>query len=190
MAGRFWWIPLAVAAIAALIWGDAGALPGGGPGPREPLGDLTEIVSSDATVRAGLPEDRTVHLPRPSGLPREAIVELASRAARGACGYTFADLNAMSHADLVALQLNTPNPFGPTTAIAFTLSAPSHTRVSIYDCRGRLVTVLVAQEHSAGKHILEWRGHDGRGNNVANGVYFCRAEAGGTAEARKMVYMR
>lgn len=103
MAGRFWWVPLAIAAIAALLWGDAGALPAGVPGPREPLGKLTDIASYDNTVRAGLPEDRAASLAEPPGLPREAIVELASRAARGARGYTFAGLNAISNEELVAL---------------------------------------------------------------------------------------
>ena len=103
MAGRFWWIPLAAAAIAALIWGDAGAATGERMSLPEPAGALTDIVASDATVRAGLPEDRAADIVRPSGLPREAILELASRAASGSRGYTFADLNAMSFEDLVAL---------------------------------------------------------------------------------------
>lgn len=90
----------------------------------------------------------------------------------------------------VELAQNSPNPFASATTIAFTLPAPSHARVSIYDCRGRLVTVLVDREHSTGKHILEWRGHDGRGNEVANGVYFCRVEVGGTAATQKMTLVR
>jgi hypothetical protein len=52
MAGRFWWIPLAVAAVAALIWGDAEALPVGAPPPSEPAGDPTSIVSCDAPSSA------------------------------------------------------------------------------------------------------------------------------------------
>jgi C1A family cysteine protease len=83
-----------------------------------------------------------------------------------------------------------PNPFNPRAEISFALPEAGAVNLSVYDVRGRLVTVLAEGEHEAGPHALTWYGRDARGNDVASGVYFLRLEADGTVATRKMVLVR
>ncbi len=99
--------------------------------------------------------------------------------------------NAAAEAPSVfTLSRNTPNPFNPSTAIAFTLSRPKRVRMTVYDTLGREVAILAAGNFSAGNHTLRWDGRDGRGNAVSSGVYLYRLEAGGKTETRKMLLAR
>jgi len=50
------------------------------------------------------------------------------------------------------LAANYPNPFNPSTRIRYALPQPAAVRLSVYDLRGRLVTVLVATEQATGWH--------------------------------------
>jgi hypothetical protein len=85
---------------------------------------------------------------------------------------------------------NWPNPFNPSTTIAFGLKRAGHTSLRIYDTAGRLVRVLVDEERPAGNYTEQWNGLDDRGSMVASGVYFYRLAAGSFLETRKMVLLR
>ncbi len=98
-----------------------------------------------------------------------------------------ADADAPS---VFTLSQNTPNPFNPSTAIAFTLSRPGRVNLTVYDTLGREVAPLAAGNYSAGSHTVRWDGRDGRGNVVSSGVYLYRLESGGRTETRKMLLAR
>jgi len=83
-----------------------------------------------------------------------------------------------------------PNPFNPTTTIAFGLKAPSHVSLRIYDVSGRLVRVLVEKGYTEGHYREQWDGRDRNGLPVASGVYFYRLTTGAFAQTRKMVLLR
>ena len=88
------------------------------------------------------------------------------------------------------LAQNFPNPFNPSTRIAYGLSAPARVSLRIYDASGRLVRVLVDEQRSAGVFAEVWDGRDGRGASVASGIYFYRLEAGAFSQTRKMIMLR
>lgn len=88
------------------------------------------------------------------------------------------------------LAQNFPNPFNPTTKIAFGLSAPAHVSLRIYDAAGRLVRGLVESGRPAGNYSEFWDGKDGDGASVASGVYFYRLDAGSFTQTRKMILLR
>ena len=71
-----------------------------------------------------------------------------------------------------------PNPFNPSTDIAFDLPAARHVTVSVYDAAGRLVTVLLDDRLPAARHTTRWTGNDRSGRAVAAGTYIWRLEAG------------
>jgi hypothetical protein len=75
-----------------------------------------------------------------------------------------------------------PNPFNPVTRIAYFLPQEAYVSLSIYDVSGRLVERLVGWVENAGDHAAEW---DATG--VSSGIYFCRFEAAGAVETRKLV---
>lgn len=77
-----------------------------------------------------------------------------------------------------------PNPFNPSTAIHFTLTAPSPVRLDVFDVSGRRVRRVEAGRMDAGPQSLVWDGRDDRGRTVSSGVYFARVNAGVTGSAR------
>jgi hypothetical protein len=83
-----------------------------------------------------------------------------------------------------------PNPFNPSTRIAFELRARSHVEIAIYDVSGRRIAVVVDGEMGAGRHEAVWHGRTAAGGAVASGIYFCTLRAGDAFETRKIVLVR
>ncbi|MCD4827827.1 MAG: choice-of-anchor J domain-containing protein [Candidatus Cloacimonetes bacterium] len=83
-----------------------------------------------------------------------------------------------------------PNPFNPTTTLAFELERPERVRLAVYDVRGRRVTTLIDGPMAAGAHSLCWNGVNDNGESIASGIYFCRLEAGEHKSVRKLVLLK
>ena len=88
------------------------------------------------------------------------------------------------------LDQNRPNPFNPTTRIAFGLAECCRVQLKVYDVAGRLVRVLADDVLAAGAHERVWDGRDSRGLSVASGVYFYRLSAKDFIQTKKMVLLR
>jgi hypothetical protein len=84
------------------------------------------------------------------------------------------------------LRQNFPNPFGGSTAIAYTIGAPTAVSLMIYDVTGRRVTTLVDSERLPGSYRVPWDGTDGGGRRVAGGVYFVRLQVGSWSSTSKL----
>lgn len=92
-----------------------------------------------------------------------------------------------------ALLQNFPNPFNPSTAISFQLSAISFVTLSVVDVLGREVATLVNERKDAGFYTVRWNA-----SNASSGMYFCRlqarlgenGQAGEYVETRKMILLR
>jgi len=80
---------------------------------------------------------------------------------------------------------NRPNPFRPTTDIAFALPAESHVRLEVYDVTGRRVAILADRVFGAGQHRVRW---DATGQ--APGVYFYRLSGPAETLVRKMTLLK
>jgi hypothetical protein len=72
-----------------------------------------------------------------------------------------------------------PNPFNPSTTIAYSLAGRSHVTIRVYDVAGRVVRTLVDGEAEAGEHVIVWDGTTDSGKQAASGVYFVRMEGTG-----------
>ena len=88
------------------------------------------------------------------------------------------------------LEPNYPNPFNPTTTIAYSLPQRGDVRVTIHDVRGRWVATLVDEVKDAGRHRVLWNGRDHTGAALGSGIYLVRIEAGGESGARKIVMVK
>ncbi|MCD4828439.1 MAG: T9SS type A sorting domain-containing protein [Candidatus Cloacimonetes bacterium] len=112
---------------------------------------------------------------------------------RTAC-YTDMNTNPAGDDELAPLRTeltgNHPNPFNPTTTIAFSLAKPSHSTLCVYNIRGQLVRTLVNGYRAEGSHSVVWQGDDDNGRPVASGVYFSRLRAGGVSDVRKMLLLK
>jgi hypothetical protein len=83
-----------------------------------------------------------------------------------------------------------PNPAVGRASISFTLGAPSHAKLTIFDVAGRRVRTLVDGALDAGPHRLDWEGVDASGQRIPAGVYFARLEAPSFTQTRKILYIR
>lgn len=83
-----------------------------------------------------------------------------------------------------------PNPFNPSTTIEYQVSAPAEVKLEIYNLKGQLICTLVDQPRDAGSYIATWQGLDHEHRPVASGIYFCRLQAGGREEIRKLCLMK
>jgi len=85
---------------------------------------------------------------------------------------------------------NHPNPFNPRTTVAFSLDAPAHVELAVYDLSGARVARLAHGTYPAGDHAVAWDGRDTRGNPLSSGIYMARAIAGGAVQTRRMTLVR
>ena len=88
------------------------------------------------------------------------------------------------------LEGNYPNPFNPSTTIAYNLAQTGNVSLKIYNIRGQLVKSLVDEEQNAGRHEVLWEGDDNNSRNVASGIYFYRLQTGNGKQIRRMVLLK
>ncbi len=88
------------------------------------------------------------------------------------------------------LHPNYPNPFNPTTTIAYDLPQPARVRLVIYDVSGRKIRDLVDADEPAGHRTVIWDARNASNEPVASGVYFYRLFAGDFVRTRKMVLLK
>jgi hypothetical protein len=83
------------------------------------------------------------------------------------------------------LEQNHPNPFNPSTHIAFTLPSNGHVRLTVYDATGRQVELLKDAVMEAGRHSLPWQPQD-----RSSGLYFYKLYFGGEVQTGKAVLLK
>jgi hypothetical protein len=92
-------------------------------------------------------------------------------------------------AEPISLQAQ-PNPFNPVTEVVYSLPADGHARLSVFDVRGRRVSVLVDGPEAAGEHRVRFAAQDPAGRPLASGTYFLVLETGGQRLTSKIMLVR
>ncbi|HEY6865765.1 MAG TPA: FlgD immunoglobulin-like domain containing protein, partial [Candidatus Eisenbacteria bacterium] len=87
----------------------------------------------------------------------------------------------------LALAPPAPNPSRGTVSMALDPGGASRLRVEVYDAAGRLVRTLLAGPAGGSRVMLAWDGLDERGHRAGAGVYFVRAQAGGSTSIQRLV---
>lgn len=105
-------------------------------------------------------------------------------------GTSAIDKKASSPITDFRLEQNFPNPFNPTTTIAFNLPKAAQVRLSVFDLQGRKVHTLVNQSMPAGRHQAKWDGTNDSGNKVTSGVYLYMLKVGTFKQTKKMILMQ
>lgn len=91
---------------------------------------------------------------------------------------TFSDDHTSSPAANISLLGNYPNPFNPTTTIAFSVKQNSaFIALDIFNVKGQKVIRLLEEEVKAGKHQVVWNGLDAESNSVGSGLYFYQLQS-------------
>lgn len=123
-----------------------------------------------------------------AGIENSEIAYTGVWATRIASASVAASDPSLNPAAPLVLKGNHPNPFNPSTTIAFSLELPQSVDLRIYNLKGQLVRALLrGAELPAGQHVIVWDGRTGNGESAASGVYFCCAQAGGYRATRKML---
>jgi Zn-dependent metalloprotease len=81
-----------------------------------------------------------------------------------------------------------PNPFNPSTTLAYQLTKDATVKLEVYDLIGRKVRNLVDESNSAGYYRVVWDGRGEAGEGLASGVYLYRFSA--TLTDGSMVFAR
>ncbi len=85
----------------------------------------------------------------------------------------------------VFVEQNDPNPFNPTTTIAFRLTKQENIRLSVFDIIGREVAVLANTKMEAGRHTYTLDA-----TNWPAGIYFYKVKTPNFTVTRKMVLVK
>ena len=83
-----------------------------------------------------------------------------------------------------------PNPSSNLAKIVFDLPHEAHTKVEVFDLKGRLVRRLYDGHAPAGTLALSWPGVTSTGTHISSGIYFVRASSSGMTLTRKIVWDR
>ena len=86
---------------------------------------------------------------------------------------------------MYSLSDNYPNPFNPTTTIAYSLPRESHVVLSVYNSIGQLVRQLINEDRPAGNYRFNFNA-----SGLSSGVYFYRLKAGDFISVKKLVLMK
>ena len=85
---------------------------------------------------------------------------------------------------------NYPNPFNPTTTIAYSIVEPGNITINVFNTKGQLITTLVNETREAGNYTVTWDGTDSNCNQVSSGIYFYRLQSGKKVINKKMMLLK
>ena len=84
-----------------------------------------------------------------------------------------------------------PNPFNPSTTIAYEVPEQTHITLTIYNLLGQEVERLMDQVQAAGRYEVVWQGNNSRGEGVASGIYLYRIASGsGYTDTKRMTLLK
>ncbi len=87
--------------------------------------------------------------------------------------------------EIFELKQNYPNPFNPSTKINFSITEQSYVELIIYDLLGREIERLVSDNYSAGEYSVDFNA-----DNLPNGIYIAKMNAGKYSKAIKMTLLK
>jgi len=80
-----------------------------------------------------------------------------------------------------------PNPFNPSTTVAWSITEPGRLEIAVYDPSGRRVRTLLDRAVAETSGAVTWDGRDERGRPAASGIYLVRSRSAGGESARRVV---
>jgi Tol biopolymer transport system component len=90
-----------------------------------------------------------------------------------------------------ALHAARPNPFNPSTQIAYEVPAQAHITLIVYNLLGQEVARLVDGVKSPGRYEVTWDGRNAQGVGVASGVYVYRMTSStGYSQTKRMTMLK
>jgi len=152
--------------------------------PDAPEEAITYLgVPPGAGVRMGIDRDR-------DGYRDRYEIALGSDPANPNSIPSVTAVEASPTAPTARLSQNAPNPFNPSTVIAYEVARSGAVRLHVFDVAGRLVRTLVDATVPAGPHTVRWDGRDDQGRQAASGRYYYRLRVGAKVLTRDMTLIK
>lgn len=80
-----------------------------------------------------------------------------------------------------------PNPFNPRTLIRYSLNNDTEVTLSIYDIRGRLVSILHESYQVEGSYQVYWNGENSIGQKMPSGIYMIQLSTNDSQQVQKVL---
>ncbi len=85
---------------------------------------------------------------------------------------------------------NYPNPFNPSTNIAFEIASAEFVSLRVFNINGEMVRTLINENLPPGRFEKVWDGKDEFGVSVSSGIYIYRLVAGQFDKSARMILMK
>ena len=84
-----------------------------------------------------------------------------------------------------------PNPFNPSTTIAYEVPQQAHVVLEVYNLLGQVVVRLIDEAKAPGRYSVTWHGRNAQGLSVASGVYLYRmVTSAGFVDTQRMTLLK
>ncbi len=87
--------------------------------------------------------------------------------------------------DKYSLEQNFPNPFNPTTTIAYSIPTQSNVTLRVFDVLGREVSTIVNREQPQGFYEILYDA-----SILTSGIYYFKLQSGGFVDTKKMIFLK
>ena len=85
---------------------------------------------------------------------------------------------------------NYPNPFNPSTNIAYSVKYAGYVILEVYNLKGQVVKILVNETKETGNYTVNWNGTDNTNRAVSSGVYFYKMKTNKFVSTKKMILLK
>jgi hypothetical protein len=82
-----------------------------------------------------------------------------------------------------------PNPFTSSTTIHYSIEAPSHVKLKIFDINGSEIRMVENNYKDIGEYTVAWDATDNNNRFVSDGIYFCYIETENSIIQRTMMVL-
>lgn len=177
------------------------------PEPTERMGNLTMAWTDEEGVMQILIYSTTGGMIQPGETPivlipvdlqtkegdltLDRFIAAGPQAAALPVTITTGQLRVSTLPSAFSLGHNRPNPFNPSTTIAFEVPQAAHITLTIYNVLGQEVVRLIDEQRQPGRYEVVWNARNAQGATVSTGIYMYRLTSStGFAEARRMTLLK
>lgn len=83
---------------------------------------------------------------------------------------------------------NSPNPFNPTTSIAYELFTAAKVTLKVYSLDGKEIETLVDEYQQPGKYKVDFTA--GKNSELSSGIYFYKFQTNHSSDIKKMIFTK
>ena len=83
-----------------------------------------------------------------------------------------------------------PNPFNPTTTLAYEIGSVGNVDIKVYDVYGKEINSLFSATRLPGRHEVTWDAKDSGGRQVSSGVYLFKVTVNGKTQTAKTLLLK